>query len=168
MPASFCGVAGFKPSYGLVSAAGVIAQSYGSDHVGPIARSVEDVAAAMAILAGHDPDDPTSTADDPPRFTLDKDKGMPGLRVGIPRELMNFPLQPDIAPLFDSTLVVMRGLGAQPQEVQSPFLRGRAGLTTRSCHRRRLRSIWNGAAPGSKSGQLLSRILILIDAAFSR
>lgn len=125
MPASFCGIAGFKPSYGLVSAAGVVAQSYSADHVGPMARAVEDLAAAMTVLAGQDAADPTALTGDPPGFALREGGGMQGLRVGIPRELMDFPMQPEIARLFESALEVMRGLGAQLGEISIPLL-GRA------------------------------------------
>lgn len=126
MPASFCGIAGFKPSYGLIGAAGVVAQSYTSDHVGPMARSVEDLAAVTAILAGSDPADPTALADDPPGFELPREADMRGLRVGAPRELMDFPIQPEIGRLFETTLGVMRALGAELREVSIPLL-GRAG-----------------------------------------
>ena len=68
LPAAFCGIAGLKPTYGLVSAAGVVAQSYSCDHVGPMARSVEDLAALMAVIAGPDPADPTCLDAPPPGF----------------------------------------------------------------------------------------------------
>src|SRR5882672_9958733 len=64
-PAAFCGVAGIKPTFGRVSAAGVVAQSYTSDHVGPMARTIEDLAVVLDAIAGHDPADPQSLPDAP-------------------------------------------------------------------------------------------------------
>ncbi len=68
LPAAFCGVAGLKPSWGLVSAAGVVAQSFSADHIGPLARSVEDLAPIMAAIAGPDAADPVCLAAPPPDF----------------------------------------------------------------------------------------------------
>jgi aspartyl-tRNA(Asn)/glutamyl-tRNA(Gln) amidotransferase subunit A len=86
---------------------------------------VEDVAATMAILAGPDPDDPTALTGDPPSFDVDQGKGLRGMRVGIPRELMAFPVQPEVARRFEAALAIMRDLGAEVREVSIPLL-GRA------------------------------------------
>ena len=60
IPASFCGIVGLKPTFGLVSTRGVMPLAYALDHVGPMARSVEDVATLLQVMAGFDPDDPAS------------------------------------------------------------------------------------------------------------
>src|SRR5258705_131443 len=67
-PAAFCGIAGLKPTWGLVSAAGVVAQSFTSDHVGPMARRVEDLACLMSVIAGPDSADPTCLTGQAPDF----------------------------------------------------------------------------------------------------
>ncbi|WP_454690722.1 amidase [Achromobacter aloeverae] len=84
-PAGHCGVAGLKPTYGAVSRHGVFPLCFTLDHVGPMARCVEDLALAMNVLAAHDPADPGS-APAPARDHLSEmDAGLAGLRFGIVR-----------------------------------------------------------------------------------
>jgi aspartyl-tRNA(Asn)/glutamyl-tRNA(Gln) amidotransferase subunit A len=99
-PAAYCGIAGLKPSWGLVSAAGVVAQSFTSDHVGPMARRVEDLAAIMAVIAGPDSSDPTCREGPPPDLLALGPASLAGLRVGVIPELMALPLQPGVAAGF--------------------------------------------------------------------
>jgi aspartyl-tRNA(Asn)/glutamyl-tRNA(Gln) amidotransferase subunit A len=83
-PASVCGVVGLKPTYGLVPLRGVIPLSPSLDHVGPLARSVEDVAAVLTAIAGHDPDDPTSIVAPIPDYRVALGRDVRGLRLGLP------------------------------------------------------------------------------------
>lgn len=121
LPAAFCGIAGLKPTFGLVSAAGVVAQSYTSDHVGPLARTVEDLAAIMALTAGPDPADPTCLADAPPGFATGP-ASLEGVRIGIPVELMALPLEPAVAQGFAAAQDTLSALGAEVREVSVPLL----------------------------------------------
>jgi aspartyl-tRNA(Asn)/glutamyl-tRNA(Gln) amidotransferase subunit A len=84
-PAAVCGVVGMKPTYGRVSRYGLIAFASSLDQIGPFARSVEDAALVLEAMAGHDPMDATSSdrANDVRR---DFDKGVKGIRLGVPRE----------------------------------------------------------------------------------
>lgn len=122
IPAAFCGIAGLKPTYGRVSAAGVVAQSFTSDHIGPMARSVEDLALVMDAIAGADPADPTCLDDAPPSCLITPDAGVAGRRIGIPRELMEMPLQDSVKRAFDAACATFRRLGAAVEEVSVPLL----------------------------------------------
>jgi aspartyl-tRNA(Asn)/glutamyl-tRNA(Gln) amidotransferase subunit A len=122
MPAAFCGIAGLKPTYGLVSAAGVVAQSFTSDHVGPMARSVGDLTPIMAAIAGPDAADPTSLAVAPADFLAIGRPALDGLRVGIPVELMTIPLDPAVAAGFDRARHALEALGARVAELSVPLL----------------------------------------------
>jgi aspartyl-tRNA(Asn)/glutamyl-tRNA(Gln) amidotransferase subunit A len=85
-PASHCGVGGRKPTYGRVSRFGLIAFASSLDQIGPMARSVEDTARVLQVIAGHDPMDMTSATVDVPDFLANLDKGVEGLKIGVPRE----------------------------------------------------------------------------------
>jgi len=122
LPSAFCGVAGLKPTYGLVSAAGVVAQSYTSDHIGPMARSAGDLAVVMAAIAGPDSDDPTCRVDPAPEFRASGPANLVGLRIGIPEELMRFPIAAGIARRFALAKDVLRELGAELRPVSIPLL----------------------------------------------
>jgi aspartyl-tRNA(Asn)/glutamyl-tRNA(Gln) amidotransferase subunit A len=86
MPASLCGIAGLKPTYGRVSRAGVLDLSWSMDHVGPMTRTTEDCALMMNVLAGHDPRDPASSSEHVPDFSANLNKGLEGIRIGVPAD----------------------------------------------------------------------------------
>lgn len=127
LPSAFCGVAGIKPTFGLVSAAGVVAQSYTSDHVGSMARTIEDLAVVLNAVAGHDPDDPQSMPDAPTDHEAGLEAGVKGLLIGVPRELMGLPLQAGVAAAFEAAKEAFRELGAEVREISVPLL-ARAGI----------------------------------------
>jgi aspartyl-tRNA(Asn)/glutamyl-tRNA(Gln) amidotransferase subunit A len=122
LPAAFCGVMGLKPSWGLVSTAGVVAQSFSADHIGPMARSVEDLAPIMAAIAGPDAADPVCLAAAPPDFRAVGRAALDGLRVGIPTELMTIRLEPAVEAGFIRARRALEGLGARVGEVSVPLL----------------------------------------------
>ena len=84
-PAAWCGLVGIKPTYGRVSRRGVFPLSWTLDHCGPLSRDVEDSAITLQILAGHDALDAASADVPVPNYRADLDKGVAGLRIGIPR-----------------------------------------------------------------------------------
>jgi aspartyl-tRNA(Asn)/glutamyl-tRNA(Gln) amidotransferase subunit A len=121
-PAAWCGTVGIKPTYGRVSRRGVFPLSWTLDHIGPLSRSVEDSAITLQVLAGHDPQD-TASADVPvPDYSADLEKGVAGLRIGIPREF--FATAPaitrDVTAGIDRTISQLREAGAVVEDVQLP------------------------------------------------
>jgi aspartyl-tRNA(Asn)/glutamyl-tRNA(Gln) amidotransferase subunit A len=119
-PASLSGVVGFKPTYGRVSRYGLIAFASSLDQIGPFAHTVEDAAAAYAVVAGNDPRDSTSVRDamDDPLATL-RD-GVRGMRLGVPREYMGEGLEPGVRDRVTEAVGVLEELGASVSEVSLP------------------------------------------------
>lgn len=85
-PASLCGIVGFRPSYGRNSRSGIMPMASSLDTVGPMAKSVEDIALLMEIMAGADPKDATSVLNPVPKYTEELKKDIRGLKIGIPKE----------------------------------------------------------------------------------
>ena len=85
-PASFCGVVGLKPTYGLVSRYGLVAFASSLDQIGPITKDVRDSAILLNIIAGHDKKDTTSSEREKIDYTKCLEKDIKGLRIGIPKE----------------------------------------------------------------------------------
>ncbi|WP_243094238.1 Asp-tRNA(Asn)/Glu-tRNA(Gln) amidotransferase subunit GatA [Thermus thalpophilus] len=119
-PAAFCGVYGLKPTYGRVSRYGLIAYASSLDQIGPMARSVRDLALLMDAMAGPDPRDATSL-DLPPRFQAALAEALPPLRLGVVREGMAGN-SPGVEWALAETLGVFRELGFRIQEVSWPSL----------------------------------------------
>jgi aspartyl-tRNA(Asn)/glutamyl-tRNA(Gln) amidotransferase subunit A len=119
-PASFNGVAGLKPTNGAVPNRGTFPVSPPHDTPGPLARRVEDVAAAYMAMAGFDPADPTSedrAIDDALQALND---GVGGRTIGVPRPFFFDDLQPALADGVEEAIRVLRGLGATIKEVELP------------------------------------------------
>lgn len=96
IPAALCGIVGLKPTYGLVSRAGLTPLAWSMDHPGPMTRTVEDSALAMNVIAGFDPQDPASARVDVPDYTASLTGNVRGLRIGVPKEFFEAPLDPEI------------------------------------------------------------------------
>jgi aspartyl-tRNA(Asn)/glutamyl-tRNA(Gln) amidotransferase subunit A len=84
LPAACCGIVGLKPTYGRVSRAGVMPLSWSLDHVGPMARTVRDAATLLAVIAGPDPFDATTSGRPAPDYAAGLDESIAGLRIGVP------------------------------------------------------------------------------------
>jgi aspartyl-tRNA(Asn)/glutamyl-tRNA(Gln) amidotransferase subunit A len=119
-PASLCGVVGFKPTYGRVSRYGLIAFASSLDQVGPFAQTVADAAAAYAAVAGHDPRDSTSLPDPPGHPGAELERGVEGMRLGVPREYMGEGLETGVRERVTTAIAVLEGLGATVEEVSLP------------------------------------------------
>src|SRR6185295_15908300 len=117
-PASHCGVVGLMPTFGLVSRAGVITNSYTFDHCGPLTRTVEDAALVLQALAGHDPKDAGSLRRPIPRYIDALGPDLRGLRIGVLRHHWeeDIPASEDVRRAMDGALDVLRGLGAELEE----------------------------------------------------
>ena len=120
LPASYCGVVGMKPTYGRVSRYGVIAYASSLDQVGPFARTVDDCALLLGVLAGHDPRDSTSVDRPVPDYMAALRAGVAGLRVAIPREYFAEGMQPEVARAVRAAVDALGGLGARVESVSLP------------------------------------------------
>ena len=120
LPASFCGVVGLKPTYGRVSRFGVVAYASSLDQVGPVAKDVRDCATMLQAIAGHDPRDSTSV-DTPTQDYLAKlERGVKGLKVGIPKEYFVEGMQPEVDQAVHKAIDELQALGAEPISVSLP------------------------------------------------
>ncbi|MEZ5816769.1 MAG: amidase [Hyphomicrobiaceae bacterium] len=113
-PAGLCGIAGLKPTYGLVSRSGVLPNSYSYDHCGPMARTSQDCALLLEAIAGHDPTDPASSPRPAGNFAQGIDLGIKGLRIGVVRHFWekDLPVNEEVSSALEQALVVLRELGA--------------------------------------------------------
>jgi aspartyl-tRNA(Asn)/glutamyl-tRNA(Gln) amidotransferase subunit A len=118
-PAGFCGVTGLKTSYGRVSRYGLIAFGSSLDTVGPIARSVADLAPIFQVIAGHDPLDATTMPDPVPQIELNG-RGLSGTRIGVPVEYFIPGLHPEVEAAVRRAIAVLEGLGAETREISLP------------------------------------------------
>jgi aspartyl-tRNA(Asn)/glutamyl-tRNA(Gln) amidotransferase subunit A len=121
-PAAACGIAGLKPTYGLVSRRGVLPNCFSHDHVGPLAWTSEDVAILLSIVAGHDPRDPGS-ADVPARdYSAGIDAPIAGMVIGVPWHWLEeeAPCTPETRAGFDGALAAFRDLGATIRAIEPP------------------------------------------------
>ncbi len=124
-PAALCGIAGLKPTYGLVSRYGLVAFASSLDQIGPLARTAADAAALLGIIAGHDPrDSPSAPLAAVPDYAGDltaAPKGLDGLRVGRPREyFQEGGLDPEVARAVEGALAAFERLGARIVDVSLP------------------------------------------------
>jgi aspartyl-tRNA(Asn)/glutamyl-tRNA(Gln) amidotransferase subunit A len=119
LPAHFCGVTGFKPTYGRVSRANTMPLSFSLDTVGMLALSAEDCALIGSIIAGADPLDPTTYG--APAWDMAVTQLPPkGITVGVPRAFYVDDLEADVAKVFDEAVATLRKLGARVVEVDLP------------------------------------------------
>jgi aspartyl-tRNA(Asn)/glutamyl-tRNA(Gln) amidotransferase subunit A len=119
-PAAVCGVVGMKPTYGRVSRYGLIAFASSLDQIGPFARSVEDAALVLEAMAGHDPLDATSS-DRPNDMRRDFDKGVKGMRLGVPREYSEVEgMEPGVNAAVREAIKALEKAGAEIVDVTLP------------------------------------------------
>lgn len=122
-PASYCGVTGFKPSYGRVSRYGLVAYGSSLDQIGPIARDVRDCAALMDVIAGADPFDATSRTFPDAGFLDALNGDIRGLRVGVPEECFGDGAEEDVKACVQEFLDELRRAGAELVSISLPFVR---------------------------------------------
>ena len=122
-PAALCGVVGLKPSYGLVSRYGLVAYASSLDQIGPIGRTVADCALVLAAVAGHDTRDATSLPIDPPDFAAGLERGLEGLKLGVPGEYFAAGIEDGVRHAVEEAITTLEGLGASVREVSLPSTR---------------------------------------------
>ncbi len=122
-PASFCGVVGILPTYGRVSRYGLIAFASSLDRVGPFTANVRDAATILGVIAGHDPQDATSSPLPVPNYAADLDKGVAGLTLGIPSEYFAEGLDPEVRAAVERSIDQLRVAGATVKPISLPHSR---------------------------------------------
>ncbi|MEB3213146.1 MAG: Asp-tRNA(Asn)/Glu-tRNA(Gln) amidotransferase subunit GatA [Leptolyngbyaceae bacterium] len=123
-PASFCGVVGMKPTYGLVSRYGLVAFASSLDQIGPFARNVEDAALLLGAIAGYDPKDSTSLKVEIPDYTANLTPELPkGTRVGIIKETFGEGLDPAVEKTVMQAVDHLKDMGATVKEITCPKFR---------------------------------------------
>ena len=121
-PASLCGVVGFKPTYGLVSRYGLVAFASSLDQIGPFTRDMEDCAAMLNVICGHDRHDSTSLDREIPDYKSFLKDDIKGLRIGVPSELMAEGIDAEVKAAVTSALRKAEDMGAEVEEVSIPDL----------------------------------------------
>lgn len=121
LPASWSGCVGYKPTYGLVSRSGVVAMASSTDSMGPLARSVDDVALVLDVMAGRDELDSTMIDRDAAGY-VDARTDLKGKKIGVIKEYMGEGLQPGVRAVIESAIQKLRDAGADVREVSLPSL----------------------------------------------
>ncbi len=111
-PAALCGVAGMKPTYGLVSRYGLVAFASSLDQIGPMTQDVTDCAMVLSAISGHDPRDSTSLPQPQQDFTQALTGDIAGMRIGVPREYFVQGMDPEVETVTREAIGVLEGLGA--------------------------------------------------------
>jgi aspartyl-tRNA(Asn)/glutamyl-tRNA(Gln) amidotransferase subunit A len=160
LPAHFCGVTGLKTTVGRVSRAGAMPLSQSLDTVGPLARTSEDCALLLALMAGADPEDPTAINGPLPDYMAATRESIKGLTIGVPTAFYVDDLDPEVARILDETLAVLKREGANIVQVELPEQRQLTAacqfvLATEAAafHKR-----WMIERPGDYGAQVLMRL----------
>jgi len=119
-PASLCGITGLKPTYGRVSRWGMIAYASSLDQGGAFARTAEDVALLLQVMAGFDPRDSTSADQSVPDYSTTLNDPLTGLKIGLPKEYFGAGLDARVAAVIEESLAEYRRLGAELVEISLP------------------------------------------------
>jgi aspartyl-tRNA(Asn)/glutamyl-tRNA(Gln) amidotransferase subunit A len=120
IPASLCGCVGLKPTYGRAGLAGAVPLSWSLDHPGPLARNARDTAIVMTAIAGKDPGDPASADREVPDLLAGIERGVRGLRVGVPKEYVWDECDPAIATAVRAAIDALAAAGAEVREIGWP------------------------------------------------
>jgi aspartyl-tRNA(Asn)/glutamyl-tRNA(Gln) amidotransferase subunit A len=120
MPAHFCGVTGLKTTWGRISRAGAMPLSQSLDTVGPLARTVEDCALLLGLMAGADPEDPTASTAPVPDYMAATTTSLKGIKIGVPTGFYVDDLDPEVARILDDTIAVLKREGADIVKVELP------------------------------------------------
>ncbi len=119
-PAALCGISGIKPTYGVVSRYGMIAFASSLDQAGPMARSAEDLALMLNVMAGFDERDSTSLQRKKEDYARDLNQPLNGLRIGLPKEFFADGLNADVAQAVEAAIAEYKKLGATVVDIGLP------------------------------------------------
>jgi aspartyl-tRNA(Asn)/glutamyl-tRNA(Gln) amidotransferase subunit A len=161
-PAALCGIAGIKPTYGLVSRAGVAPAAFSLDHIGPMAWTAEDCALMLQALAGHDPRDPASADRPVPDYTAQLGNGVKGLKIGVIHHFheVDYKVSDGVRRGIDAAIATFRELGAEVREVQVSPLQdwGACGSLISICERAAAYEEWGRTRLGDFSERVQRRL----------
>ncbi|MFH1533798.1 MAG: Asp-tRNA(Asn)/Glu-tRNA(Gln) amidotransferase subunit GatA [Nitrospirota bacterium] len=121
LPASFCGVYGMKVSYGRVSRSGVTAMASSWDTVGPFGKSVGDIADVLSVIAGRDEMDSTTPDVSVPDYSSFLDKGVKGMKIGLPKEYFGEGVEEETAKIVKEAVLELEKQGAELHEISLPM-----------------------------------------------
>ncbi|MFZ2154829.1 MAG: amidase [Bradyrhizobium sp.] len=160
LPAHFCGVTGLKTTYGRISRAGAMPLSQSLDTVGPLARTAEDCALLLGLMAGADPEDPTAVSGPVPDYVAATRGSIKGLTIGVPTAFYVDDLDAEVARILDETIATLKREGADIVQVELPEQRQLTAacqfvLATEAAafHKR-----WMIERPGDYGPQVLMRL----------
>lgn len=128
LPASFCGISGFKPTYGRVSRYGLIAFASSLDQIGPFGRCVEDITDLYETIAGYDPKDSTSLNMSVPEISKTLKNDIKGMKIGVIKELMGEGVSDCVKKSIEDAIKVYEKLGCSIKEVSLPLLKHSIGV----------------------------------------
>lgn len=115
-PASFCGIVGLKPTYGLVSRSGLVAFASSLDQIGPMTKDVEDSALLLNIIVGHDENDSTSVKREKIDYTKNLKNPIKGMKIGVPKEFFGEGINPEVKESLENSIEEYKKLGAIVEE----------------------------------------------------
>jgi len=119
-PAALSGVVGVKPTYGRISRCGLVAFASSLDQIGPLTKSVRDAALLLQVMAGVDPNDPTSLDMPVPNYVSELESDLRGVRLGVPKEYVGAGIDPAVKAAIDGALTHFQSLGAEIVDVSLP------------------------------------------------
>ena len=123
LPAAMTGVVGLKPTYGRVSRFGLVAFASSLDQIGPLTKDVRDAALLLQAIAGHDAHDSTSGNVPVPDYSQELERGVRGLKLGVPREYFVAGMEAEVEQAVRAGIETLRGLGAELVDVSLPHTR---------------------------------------------
>jgi aspartyl-tRNA(Asn)/glutamyl-tRNA(Gln) amidotransferase subunit A len=169
-PAAVCGVVGLKPTYGRVSRYGAIPLAWSLDHVGPLAKSVEDAAIMLAAIAGPDPKDPSASSLPIPDYRQEMRGSIRGLRLGVPRQYFFDHVDSEIQKFVSAAIRQLESLGATSVEIDIPDLENCSAMEAHitlaeatSYHERYLKRQADDYGPGVRTNLEAGRYLLATD-----
>jgi aspartyl-tRNA(Asn)/glutamyl-tRNA(Gln) amidotransferase subunit A len=121
-PASYCGITGFKPTFGIISRRGSFRGAWSQDHVGLFTRSARDITLGLDPVAGYDVRDPASVYQEAPKYAARLDADIKGMKIGILRSFLD-GVNPAVKQAFEAAIKVFAGAGCEIVELEIPELR---------------------------------------------
>ncbi|MEO8203707.1 MAG: amidase [Betaproteobacteria bacterium] len=159
-PATFCGLAGIKPTWGRVSRHGAMPLSFSMDTIGPLTRTVEDCALVLGVIAGADPKDPTASATPVPDYAARLARPLKGLRIATTKQYFHDAMDPEIQSLVDASLEGYARLGAKIVDVDLPDIEpwANAAVMIIAAEAAAAHANWLRTRPGDYSEQVRARL----------